>query len=166
MGLETWLKIKEFPQYSVSNEGRIRNEDRKRPVQVSHTQAGASKVGLVSGGKQYTRSVKVLVAEAFVEGRTTTFDTPINLDGDPTNNHAENIVWRPRWFACKYKMQFDDVHKYIGMGPIKNRQTGIEYVDVVEASIMNGLLFHEVHLALVSKSPVFPTWNIFDWIVV
>lgn len=161
---ETWFQIKDFPNYAVSSYGRICNEERGRIVKTSTTRQGGIKVGLTQGGRQYTRSVKVLVAEAFIKGRTHTFDTPMHLDGDQSNNHISNIVWRPRWFAWKYARQFEKIDDYIGLGPISDRKTGLLYSDIVEASLANGVLFYEVHLSLVNKMPVFPTWHIFDWV--
>lgn len=161
---EIWSKIYEFPEYSISSHGRVRNEARTRIIKTSLTRQGAVKVGLVKGGKQHTRSVKVLVAEAFVEGWTEQFDTSMHLDGNAENNRADNIVWRPRWFVWKYHRQFETIDKYVGVGPVADRKTGEIYPDIAQASMANGLLCHEVHLALVNKTPVFPSWRIFDWV--
>jgi len=161
---EMWLTIKNFPNYSVSSHGRVRNEDRGRLMNTSLTQQGGVKVGLVSGSRQYTRSVKVLVAEAFVDGASERFDTPMHLDGNQENNNASNLVWRPRWFAWKYKRQFQHLEQYSGLGPVKDRKSGLLYSDVVEASVTNGLLFEEVYMSLVNKVPTFPTYQIFDWV--
>lgn len=161
---EIWVQLAEFPNYSISSEGRVRNDVRGRIVRTSLTRQGAAKVGLIRGGVQETRSVKVLVAEHFVDGWSETFNTPINLDGDQTNNNVDNIVWRPRWFACKYKSQFYKIEMYSGVGPIVDRKTGIIYKDVVDAALSNGVLFYEIQMSLVNKVPIFPTWHIFDWV--
>lgn len=159
---ETWMEIPEFPNYQISSYGRVRNHVRRQPVALSLTQQGAVKVNLFADNKHYTRSVKRLVAENFVPGHTFVFDTPIHLDGDQQNNRADNLVWRPRWFAGKYSHQFRYFQKYVGMGPLVDRKTGVMYQDVYEAATRNGLLFEEVELALVNKVPVFPTWHLFD----
>lgn len=159
---ELWAQIKEFPNYSISTNGSIRNESRTRLVKTSVTERGVVKVGLVRGGQQSTRSVKVLVAEAFVPGKTEKFDTPIHKDGNQENNNVNNIVWRPRWFAWKYHRQFDRAHNYSKVGPLKDRGSGIVYTNLVEAAIAHGLLFNEIHMSLVNKVPVFPTWQQFE----
>lgn len=160
---EEWRKIYEFSDYSVSSLGRIRNDRRQRMVQQSLATGDVVKVGLVKGGKQFTRSVKVIVANVFVDGRSEKFDTPMLLDGNPRNMRADNMVWRPRWFAWKYASQFLLMDKYVGKGPIKDRKTGEIYADVVEAAVANGLLFREILITLINKAPIFPTWQIFDW---
>lgn len=161
---EQWAQIKEFPNYSISSEGRVRNDDRGRIVKVSRTQQGASKVGLVHSKKQHTRAVNVLVAEAFVSGYSDIFNTPMHLDGDASNNRAENLVWRPRWFAWKYTRQFETVNEYNGLGPIKERSSGIVYIDIVSAGVLNGILFEEIAMSLSTKEATWPTWQIYDWV--
>lgn len=160
---EFWAPILDFPDYSISSLGRVRNDRRDKIMHPSMTKQGALKVGLVKGGKQYGRSVKVLVAETFVDGATVQFNTPMILDYDQTNCQADNIVWRPRWFAWKYARQHEDLDKYVGRGPLVDRKTGVFYNDIVEAATANGLLFYELHMSVVNKTPVFPIWHIFDW---
>lgn len=160
-----WKKIKGFPEYSVSTSGEIRNDARRKPVRTSLTKQGGVKVGLMSGGKQFSRGVKNLVAEAFVPGKSETMDTPMLLDGNQENLHVSNIVWRPRWFAWKYHRQFDMIKTYAGVGPIYDRRSGIRYEDIVEAGIVNGLLFNEINLSLLNHTPCFPNWLRFDWAV-
>lgn len=160
---EYWQDIEEFPGYEVSSLGRIRSHYRKRIVRQSHTNQGALKVNLRVNGSTVTRSVKVLVALAFVPGRTEQFNTPLQMDGNQDNVAADNLVWRPRWFCWKYSRQLESIDRFYGVGPIIDRKTGIQYEDIASAAMSNGLLPFEVQMALVNKVPVFPTWHIFDW---
>ncbi len=114
-------------------------------------------VPLVRDGEKHTRSIKLLVATAFVPGRSNIFDTPINKDGNKKNNYAENLVWRPRWFAIKYSRQFLSDYKHIARGPVYLLNTEIVYKTIYDASISNGLLFIEVFRSAYSQTPVFPT---------
>lgn len=141
---EEWALIREFPNYIVSNQGRVMNEATRRVLRNSVNEHGVVKVGLVRCGKQYTRSVKLLVAEAFVDGETEQFDTPIHLDNDPTNNSAANLVWRPRWFAWKYTRQFEDCGDYLLEGSYLCPQTGERYRSIYEIGTKYGLLFDDV----------------------
>ncbi len=99
---EIWRPIEAFPGYSVSDHGRIRADKSGRILQLNLNQYGLVQVGLMREGVQYHRSVPLLVARAFLEPPFEPFDTPINLDGDRHNNHVDNLVWRPRWFAIRY----------------------------------------------------------------
>lgn len=159
-----WMPISEFPDYLVSNLGDVVNGKTGRWIQLSATQRGTTKVGLVHHGKQYTRSVSVLVAEAFVPGRDEIYDTPIHLDGDKTNCRADNIAWRPRWFALAYAQQFNNISDNDRLGPLRDITTDQRYYDIVEAGTLHGLLFKDVRRAIVMKESVFPTIQRFEWV--
>lgn len=156
---EKWRIVEEFPTYKVSNYGDVLNHASGRVLKQSQTKAGLVKVGLVSGGVQYTRSVAVLVAEAFVLGRSDIFNTPIHMDGDQTNNRADNLMWRPRWFAWKYFRQFDEPRR--GNRAIVDIHSGREYKNLFEAATTHGLLTQDIAKAISLKAPVFPTKQYF-----
>ena len=161
---ELWKKIPEFPEYSVSTHGRVRNDLRERIIQPSYVRNTYLKINLYRDGIRYTRAVKSLVADAFLKPPLNeNFDTAMPLDGDPTNLHISNLVWRPKWFAWKYAHQMSMADSYANSGPIIERRTEIVYDGIVEASLQNGLLFYEVSCSLVNKIPVFPDWRLFDW---
>lgn len=163
---ETWIPLKDFPNYSVSNLGNVRNDSRLTNLSISYTIQGGAKVGLVFGGKQLTRSVAVLVADAFVDGYNPKFNTPIHLDGDRSNNCATNLAWRPRWFAIKYQQQFKNDYKmdyYFRTPPVYDEHTGEVYDTIGEACIINGLMFFEVMRSVVEKDRVWPSWHVFAW---
>lgn len=173
---EIWAIIPEFPRYSVSNFGRIKNNISERILSLSKTLQGATKItfrereGLYKENIIYcTRSVKVLVAEAFVHNPSEPwFDTPVCLDGDQRNNMSTNLAWRPRWFAWRYTRQFKNIPPYCEMGPICDITTGDYYRNIYDASIVNGLLFIDVwECAFDSRKyeyqkPIFPTHQIFS----
>lgn len=139
-----WLPIEGFPDYVISNFGEIVNETTGTVIRQSRNQDGVVKVGLYKDGLQHTRSVRVLVAEAFVPGRTKKFNTPIHLDDDQENNRADNLTWRPRNFAWHYKRQFIDIEEKEFRGPIRDVETRDRYLHIYEAATFNGLLFADV----------------------
>lgn len=161
---EEWSHIHEFPDYSISNLGRVRNENRGRILAPSQNKSGVLKVGLVRAGRQTAKSVKVLVANHFVfNPNPDMFDTPIILDGDQTNVIFSNLMWRPRWFAWKYHKQFSSIDNYLGTNSVKDAKTGLVYSDVAQACMVNGLLFKEVEYSAFNQVPVYPTWHHFEW---
>lgn len=143
---ERWHELDEFPDYAVSNFGEIVNIKNDMPRKTSINQQGIVKISLYKDGSQLiTRSVAVMVAEAFCEGQTEFFNTPIHLDGDRQNCRADNLMWRPRWFAVQYHRQFDidvfhkmDVH-------IEEINTGKEYFSVKDACMDLGLYYNDVY---------------------
>lgn len=140
-----WHELEEFPDYAVSSLGEIHNIKSGMPRRTSINQQGIVKISLYQGRELITRSVAVMVAEAFCEGQTEFFNTPIHLDGDRENCRADNLMWRPRWFAVQYHRQFQnevfhkmDVH-------IEELGTGKEYYSVKEACMDLGLYYNDVY---------------------
>jgi len=120
------------------------NETSGRILAQSYNPQGAKKVGLYQDHRQHSRSVKFLVAVAYVPGRTELNDTAINLDGDQTNCNANNIAWRPRWFANKYSKQFDNVGDWFLGKEVYDVDSGEVYSDMLDAAITNGLLLKDI----------------------
>lgn len=161
--VEVWRQIYEFPRYSISSEGRVRNDDTGRIMRLSENQYGIVYVGFMTrGDKQYKRSVAVLVAEAFLPDydRPEPFDTPIHLDGDKANCRADNLIWRPFWFAVKYHRQFRTGYVHIRT-PIEDERTGEQFRDSLEAAATFGLLDRDIRLAIEDGTTVWPTYQRF-----
>lgn len=159
---ELWRVIPEFPEYSVSSFGYIRSNKSGRILSTSPNQFGVVQVGLMKDGVQYHRSVPLLVAKAFLPIKPGPFDTPINLDGDRLNNHVENLVWRPRWFAVKYNRQFRYPYEFHISRPIVDIKTGVMSANSLECAKEYGLLEDEIVFAIINKTYVWPTYQEFS----
>lgn len=160
---EEWKPIPEFDNYSVSDMGSVRNEDTGRMMAKLRNQTGIVNVGLSKAGVQYKRALAVLVAEAFVprEGARLTFTTPMHRDGDRTNCRAENLLWRPRWFAARYHAQFDNGLRGFRV-PIRDITTGEEFANSWEAAMKYGLIDREILEATLNRTYVWPTYQKFE----
>lgn len=88
--MEIYKKIKEFPNYSISNLGNVRNDKTKRILKFYTKPSGYKQVQL--GRKTIPQYVHRLVAKAFIP----------NLDNKPQVNHingnkgdnkVENLEW-------------------------------------------------------------------------
>lgn len=102
--LDTWVSIEGFDRYEVSDRGRVRNSETGRVLRQYDNGRDSLFVTLRQDGRQYSRSVRRLVAEAFI-GAPMEDDVAIPLDGDYSNNRADNLVWKPMWFAVRVKAQ-------------------------------------------------------------
>lgn len=159
--MEAWHSLEDtgFHGYEVSSFGNIRNLKFQRLVRLSYNQSGLCKVGLIAShsGAQVTRSVAPLVANAFLpDPPNERFNTPINVNGDRTNNRADNLMWRPRWFAVKYHAQFHNNRRGYTI-PIVEINTGEEFATSWEASIKYGLIDLDVAISMRNRTYVFPT---------
>lgn len=156
-----WRQIVEFPDYSVSEAGHIRNDTTGLVMQLTPNTRGIPIVGLVKRGVQYKRSVPVLVADAYiVTSRTPNYNTPIHLDGDKNNCRATNLAWRPRWFALEYGRQFL-------LGPlgfaceIQEIKSGEIFATSWDAAVKYGLLERDIVFSVMRHTYVVPTYQTF-----
>ena len=156
--------LSEFPNYEITNYGRVFNRSNGREMTQSRNQIGILSVGLVKDGKQYRRSVRTLVARTFVPGESERDDTPIQLNGLQDDLRASNILWRPRWFAWQYIHQFQDPPPYVNKGPLLDVTNVVEYDTVYDACIANGYLFRHFYIATLNGGRVYPTGNEFIFI--
>jgi len=158
---ELWKTIDLFPDYSVSNLGRVRSNTTERILSLNMNQYGVQQVGLMRNGTQYHRSVPLLVAKAFILQPSGPFDTPINLDGDRSNNRVENLVWRPRWFAVKYNRQFRYPYENPIEMPLVDLKTGEISANSFECAKRYGLLEQDLVLSVLNRTYVWPTYQEF-----
>lgn len=159
---EEWREIIEFPGYLVSDTGNVQNNETGRMMAKLVNQRGIVNVGLMRRGIQYKRSVSVLVADAFVKtARSLEFDTPINLNGNRTDNRAENLIWRPRWFAIRFFQQFGHTALWHINNPIQDVKSEEVFENSWDAVTKYGLLHREIAISISSKTYVWPTYQRF-----
>lgn len=156
-----WVQISDFLDYSVHFTGIVRKNSDLRVMALQQNQHGVINVGLYRDGRQYKRSVAVLVAEAFLPRAVPeTFDTPIHLDGDLANNHVENLMWRPRWFARAYHQQFDNPIRLERV--IQDCKTGERFKNSRAVCTTYGLLEGDLQMSMVRETYVWPTYQEFQ----
>jgi hypothetical protein len=162
---EEWRTIREFPNYEVSNLGRVFNIRHNHLMSTSITLQGHAKITLASewDGTRYTRSVARLVAEAFLDPPNLLCDEVILLDGDLTNLNVENLAWRPARFAWYYTRQLKtpQPRHYQNLAVI-NAMTEDEYESIVEAGMREGLLFNDIWHSTYTGQSVFPSGAVFE----
>lgn len=157
-----WKTIPDFPIYSVSDFGLVRNDVTGRIMRSKVNQFGIPYVGLMKDGVQYQRSVPRLVALMFIPQDLDTFDTPISLNGDRFNCAVENLMWRPRWFAIQYHQQFKNPYQnHIGR-PLRAIDDEEVFRNSFDVSVRYGLLERDVVLSILNKTYVWPTYQVFE----
>lgn len=157
---EQWKPIPGF-EYDVSNYGRIRSEKSGRILALTVNQYGVVCVGMMKDGDQKHRSVSLLVARAFLDTPFESFDTAINLDGDRWNNHVNNLMWRPRWFAVKYNRQFREPYRFSIPNRIEDIKTGEISENSFDCAKRYGLLEEDLVLSIFNRTYCWPTYQEF-----
>src|SRR6188768_1474113 len=93
---EVWLPIKDYPNYQISNLGKIRNLKRDKFLNFGFHNKGYLLATLWKNNNQKTYTVHRLVAETFIP----------NINDNPQINHknsikTDNRVENLEWCTCK-----------------------------------------------------------------
>lgn len=91
---EKWVVVDDFPNYSVSDKGRVHNTQYDRLLTPRPNDAGYLRVTLCHEGKCREFYIHKLVALCFFNFPLE--DQVIHYDGDFTNNVANNLYLRKR----------------------------------------------------------------------
>ena len=96
--MEAWRTIGGYPQYQVSDRGRVRRcrRDGHRVLKPVAASNGYYQICLYNGGKSRRVLVHALVAAAFLGPRPSPEHQINHLDGDKANNTAENLEYLTR----------------------------------------------------------------------
>lgn len=89
---EIWRDAVGFPNYEVSNMGRVRNKRTKMPMSQRISKNGYCMITIKQCGKQHTTYAHRMVALAFLpkeDGK----DCVNHKDENKQNNVAENLEW-------------------------------------------------------------------------
>lgn len=97
---EEWKTIKDFPNYEVSNTGKVRslnynNTGKVRELKPRDAGNGYLSVGLCRNGKQKSIKLHRLVAELFIPNIRNKLEIN-HKDGNKANNAADNLEWVSR----------------------------------------------------------------------
>lgn len=154
--MEFWRIINEAPDYEINTKGEIRSCITGKEILPSFTEAYL-KVSLATTSGRITRSVKTLVANAFLEIPDIESTAVIVLDNNQSNVDVENLAWRPRWFAWKYANQFKIIPPHYRVYPIVNVTMNISYDSVVDCAMTEGLLFGDIWRSAFTAKSIWPS---------
>lgn len=157
---ERWEYIADFPDFSVSSDGRVMNDKTSHILSTRINGQGILMVNLMRDGRIYTRSVALLVARAWLKNRDPDiYNSVIHLNNDRTDCRAENLMWRPRWFTVRYHHQFVRTPY---KGAVYLIDTDEVFDNIRDAAMKYGLLEENIFADLLNKKGVFPDHFIFE----
>lgn len=101
--MERWLKVKGFPNYEVSDLGRVRSVDRyqnnhgtpqfrKGAIKSTRVKNGYHILDLYNNGKQSTVYLHRIVAQAFIHNPNQK-ETVNHISGNKDDNRVQNLEW-------------------------------------------------------------------------
>ena len=144
-----WARIPEFENYEVSRGGDVRNVRRKTLLKPSTFGSETVSVQLSKYGVTFTRSLAKLVADAWVDDKPyPSCDTPIHLDGDRWNCHADNLRMRPLWYAREFNKERKQPTYPIWDKPFYCLETSETFLTLHDCGGVHGLLEDDIFDAL------------------
>jgi hypothetical protein len=164
-----WCDIQEFPQYAISDDGRVVNLLSGNERKTNLNQQGIRMVILMRDGGRNTVMVAKLVADHFLsrEGIPDLFDSVVHRNGDKGDCRVSNLVWRPRWFAVAYHRQFLPENEHLRRSPswaVYLRSTDTVYETTWEAAIDNCMINMDIVTDLSHDRNTFPFGQWFEYI--
>lgn len=160
-----WLPIERFSNYTVNRDGQVRNNTTKRILKPQINQARVVYVVMIDDwGARKNVALANLVARIFLFPPHRTFEnpTPIHLDGDHRNCSADNLEWRPRWYALEYTRQFKNPFPSPLRRPLRAQGTDEVFSCSLDAAMRYGLREYDVVRSIIENVPVWPTWQQFE----
>lgn len=139
---EKWKDISGYPNYQVSNIGRVKSLNYKRTgkekiLKPLKNKKGYLQVILYNLGKIKSMKIHRLVAAAFVQNNSL-FNNEVNhIDECKTNNCASNLEWCTTEQNCNYGTRNERIAKARINNPkiskkVKCLDTGIVYPSIQE----------------------------------
>lgn len=113
--MSEWQVIKDFPNYEVSKDGKVRNRQTGKYLKSKISNTGYERVCLYKDSSCKQMGVHRLVALAFI-------DNPNNkrcvnhIDNNPLNNKVENLEWATykenmQWAKVQGRMAYSEERK-------------------------------------------------------
>lgn len=90
--MEIWKTVDAFPNYKVSNKGRLKSIKTGKILSPSPTRSGYINTLLYKEGKPINVKVHRLVAEAFIPN-TNNLPVVNHIDRNKANNEVTNLEW-------------------------------------------------------------------------
>lgn len=152
--MESWKVVPGFPKYVISPEGEIKHRKRNTVLKSRQNKQMFKMVTLMEDDTtQRTRSVALLVAQTYLPPpKNETYNSIIHLDNDRGNCNANNLMWRPRWYALLYRRMFNEESVN---SSVMIEETGEIFGTLREACVKYGLYDKHTYVDMRNGDPCF-----------
>lgn len=140
---EIWMDIKGYPNYQISNMGRVWSKKRQIYLKHNKNQKGYHTVCLYAiNGKAKREQVSRLVALHFIPNPNN-YPCVNHKDENKDNNKENNLEWCSRSYNINYGTRNDKASQKISK-PIRCVETGVVYKSGRDASLALGVDYSAV----------------------
>lgn len=136
---EVWkqVDVEGFENYVVSNNGKVINTKTGKILKhiSKYRKTNTKLVQLLNNGKIYRISVHILVAKTFLDNPND-YKHVIHLDGNGSNNSADNLRWCSYTDFIKHWQKFGINYRPVvksSRTKVKCIETGTHYTSLAEA---------------------------------
>lgn len=122
--------IEEFPNYSISKLGVIRNLKTGKIIKPYTNWNGYIRIALMKNGKRYSRAVHRLLAQTYISNPN---DLPFinHIDGKKDNNSLSNLEWCNKSHNMRHAHRLGLVKKKTGAEGSNNGSSKLTEEDVL-----------------------------------
>lgn len=145
--IETWKAIDGFPNYFVSNTGKIKScKQKKERLLKAGNRHGYLFVALMRNGKRFNKLVHRLVIDAFGHNDFPEICTQVNhKDENKHNNIIDNLEWCSPKYNCNYgnRTMLSAIHNTNHPNkskPVKCVETGEVFMSICQVEREKGYL--------------------------
>lgn len=132
---ERWKIDRDFPDYWVSNRGRVWSKLSNWFVEGTPLRSGHVDMSLKYNGRRYHKYLHRMVAEAFIPNPHN-YPLVRHLDDDPSNNDVDNLAWGTQYHNMQDCIQAKRF-RYFTREDIE-RANDVRRTPIIAVCILNG----------------------------
>jgi len=148
---EIWKTIEEFPNYRISQYGRVKSlsrwikigqgRNKKLPEIILKSSAPVGHyvmVGLYKNGENITKNVHAIVAQYFIDNpNPDEYDEVNHIDGNKHNPYYKNLVWTDGSGNQKHAYEIGLKHALRGEKCPTSKLTNKQIIEIYNSSLPN-----------------------------
>lgn len=138
-------EIKDFNNYFISEQGFVYSKKTNTEIKAAICRGGYCNIRMYHNGKQHTRKLHRLVAEAFIDNAQNKKEVN-HIDGNKLNNNINNLEWVTSKDNVQHSIKNGRWNGRLIKVVQKDKQGNIiaDYNSIAEASRISGVHYSSI----------------------